>query len=607
MAMGLTRAGAFGRVAGIVSRRGPASLRPTGLHLCAPKGLSTVAAPTSLGAATPSWGSSLLSWLKSPTYPMTFAILFAGAKCLVADEFVQRVLEGKTEIDRRRSLLFTGFGFFQVGWVQYMLYSRAYPFLFPVRAAMEAAPLAQRLRDFQGMRQLATMVAIDQLVYHPACYFPVFYTFQEILHLDPDGALRDVLGIPGRAFESWKKNVVTDLKALWCIFVPVSIVQCSVVPVHLRVQFVATVGFVWSVVLSAMHGNDKHAVAAPSPPPEHPPAEEHVEEGTPNELFAFVMAPAPATEGALSVPSRVLASIVPGVMLLERLGSPLASTSPLEARRAVRSRQEQEQEQEQPRELDAAPADAKEQSSAPKEKRECGDDRCPICLDPCTQRVQLACSHSICHDCTLNLSSYDLQQRCPVCRHPHLLDPSILRERHAKWRLAYTGFRQGLPKGAKGEFNTVAIPKFKHLDAAYIARARNAPPKPEAGVVDLHSTAAGDLILPAARRPMERERPTTVERLVPSSSPPCKQVLAASAGKPKTFGLIGKSRTGLDSFSLHRVAEPEPGNCSDSDDDDFDDNAQLQKALASSPSVSRAARRSAAALVGSSGPEELVR
>ena len=81
---------------------------------------------------------------------------------------------------------------------------------------MEAAPLAQRLRDFQGMRQLATMVAIDQLVYHPACYFPVFYTFQEILHLDPDGALRDVLGIPGRAFESWKKNVVTDLKALWC-------------------------------------------------------------------------------------------------------------------------------------------------------------------------------------------------------------------------------------------------------------------------------------------------------------------------------------------------------------------------------------------------------
>ena len=590
MALGLTRAGVFGRVAGLVSRRGPATLR-TPLQLCAPKRLSTVAAPTSLAAATPSWGSSLLSCLKSPTYPMTFAILFAGVKCLIADEFVQRVLEGKTEIDRRRSLLFMGFGFFQVGWVQYLLYSRAYPFLFPMRAAM-AMPLAQRLRDFHGMRQLATMVAIDQLVYHPACYFPVFYTFQEILHLDPDGALRDVLAIPGRAFESWKKNVFTDLKALWCIFVPVSVVQCSMVPVHLRVQFVATVGFVWSVVLSAMHGNDKHAVAAPAPPPEQPPAE-HREEATPTELFAFVMA-APATEGAPTALSRILASFIPGVMLLERLGSPLAATSPLEGARTARWQQEQS------RELDAAPA-------ATKEKRESGDDRCPICLDPFTHRVELACSHSICRDCTLNLSSYDLQQRCPVCRHPHLLDPSILRERHAEWRLGYTGFRRGFAKGSKGEFNSVAIPKFKGDLDGYAARARNKPPNPEAGVVDLHSTAAGDLILPTVtRRPMERERPTTVERLVPSSWPPRKAVLAASAGKPK-LGFIGKSRTGLDSFSLHRVAEPEPGNCSDSDDDDFDVNAQLQKALATSPGITRAARSGAAALAGSSGPEELVR
>lgn len=578
MALGLTRVGVFGRVAGLVSRPGPAPI-PTPLQLCAPKQLSTAVAPTSLAAAAaPSWGSSLLRWLGSPKYPMAFAIVFAGAKCLIADEFVQRVLEGKTEIDRRRSLLFTGFGFFQVGWVQFLLYSRIYPWLFPVRAAVMAAPLAQRLRDFHGMRQLATMVAIDQLVYHPTCYFPVFYTFQEILHLDPDGALRDVLAIPGRAYESWKKHVFTDLKALWCIFVPVSIVQCSLVPVHLRVQFVATVGVVWTVVLSAMHGNDMHAVAAPTPPTEP----EHREGATPNELFGFVMAPAPASDGTPTVPSRLLASFIPGVMLLERLGRPLTPSSPLEGARPARWQQEQ------PRELVAAPTTPKAHAApptpkakrpTPKAKRGSGGDSCPICLDRIVHRVELACSHSICHDCTLNLSSYDRQQRCPVCRHPHLLDPSILRERHAEWRIAYKGFRQGSARGAKGEFNTVAIPKFK----ANVARARNAPPKPEGGAVDLHSSIAGDLILPApamSMRPMEREWPTTIERRVVSASPPLKAPLAASSGKP-VRGLIGKSRTGLDSFSLHRVAEPE---LDDSDsDDDFDSNALVQKALATLP------------------------
>ena len=63
-----------------------------------------------------------------------------------------------------------------VGFVQHWLYVNAFGRAFPNAAIFAAAPWSAKLRDAAGLRNLAAQVGIDQFVYHPFCYFPVFYT-----------------------------------------------------------------------------------------------------------------------------------------------------------------------------------------------------------------------------------------------------------------------------------------------------------------------------------------------------------------------------------------------------------------------------------------------
>ena len=55
-------------------------------------------------------------------------------------------------------------------------------------------------------------------------------------------------------------NALEDLKALWSIFIPVSIVQFSLMPIHLRVPFTATAGFFWCGILSLMRGAERKSL-----------------------------------------------------------------------------------------------------------------------------------------------------------------------------------------------------------------------------------------------------------------------------------------------------------------------------------------------------------
>ena len=165
-------------------------------------------------AAAPLPPESLLSRINEAVKarPMAAAIAFAGAKTLAADELVQRFLEQRETVDRRRSAVFLGFGLFQVGWVQYLLYSRYFPMLFPPSPAFTAASIAHKLRDFAGMRNLAKMVCVDQFVYHPLSYFPVFYTFQQLQVWLCQG-VGTLAEVPGRVVENYRQNVFSDLKA----------------------------------------------------------------------------------------------------------------------------------------------------------------------------------------------------------------------------------------------------------------------------------------------------------------------------------------------------------------------------------------------------------
>jgi len=83
---------------------------------------------------------------------------------------------------------------------------------------------------------------------------------------------------------------------------------------------------------------------------------------------------------------------------------------------------------------------------------------CPICLGPMWQPIELTCSHALCTSCASDCNDSG-HERCPICRHPHLLDPTLLSLRRQSWRDAYGGWRRGASSGAVGEVSSVVLPR----------------------------------------------------------------------------------------------------------------------------------------------------
>jgi len=84
---------------------------------------------------------------------------------------------------------------------------------------------------------------------------------------------------------------------------------------------------------------------------------------------------------------------------------------------------------------------------------------CPVCMERMkwgtTRVIELSCTHVICAACATKMSGAGFR-KCPICRHPHLLDPKLLKLRSEAWRTAYAGWRQGKVRGAAGEFSSIA-------------------------------------------------------------------------------------------------------------------------------------------------------
>jgi hypothetical protein len=190
--------------------------------------------------------------------PLAFSIAYGGAKTIAADVLVQKYLEGADTIDQRRALVFLGFGLFQVGFVQYMIYSKLFPFIFKGAGTFSQQTLSQMARDKQGLKNVLKQVSLDMLVYHPCCYFPVFYICQEIVNGNVQHPRRTV----NDAMRKYIPNAVDDWKGLWKIFIPVSLFQNSFCPVYLRVPCVATAGFFYCIILSMTRGAETANPAA---------------------------------------------------------------------------------------------------------------------------------------------------------------------------------------------------------------------------------------------------------------------------------------------------------------------------------------------------------
>eukprot|EP01083_Nonionella_stella_P005667 16369_1 len=168
-------------------------------------------------------------------HPKACSIGCTFVKTLSADLIVQRYVDGHSfsDIDWTRAAVFGSFGFVYLGVFQYWLYNFQY------------------FKWFPGVTLRSTIhkVAFDQFIKHPTLYWPTFYLLQTLLNERQLNAqtLQSV-------WSTYTTNIASDMKALWTVWIPVSMVTFGIMPMHLRLPFIATVSFFWCCVLSFMHG-----------------------------------------------------------------------------------------------------------------------------------------------------------------------------------------------------------------------------------------------------------------------------------------------------------------------------------------------------------------
>ncbi len=91
----------------------------------------------------------------------------------------------------------------------------------------------------------------------PFSYLPVFYAMRELGMTDASVSTAIANG-----FKAYKTGVVEDMLLQYQLFVPTQLLNFTVVPPHLRVPVLTSVGFVWCMALSFRHGNKSEDSAA---------------------------------------------------------------------------------------------------------------------------------------------------------------------------------------------------------------------------------------------------------------------------------------------------------------------------------------------------------
>jgi hypothetical protein len=211
-------------------------------------------------------------------HPFVTAIATSVTKCVASDVFVQKVVEGREELDVRRVFCFFTLGLTYVGAFQYGLYNRL----------MKPAGAALAERAGVGA-SVGFLVAVDQFLVCPLFYLPAFFGLKSWA-----GGECDAIAVParmaaesraalaagasaagrvgrGEPFVLAPRDGADDdggwltLVALWAYWVPAQAVNFWVVPRHLTIPFMNVMGFGWNGIMSAMNGA-KLGGASPSAP-----------------------------------------------------------------------------------------------------------------------------------------------------------------------------------------------------------------------------------------------------------------------------------------------------------------------------------------------------
>ena len=187
--------------------------------------------------------------------PLALAVVVSSVKTSAADLIVQISVEGRALlanlrhdeqprqcVDWRRNIFFAGFGAFYLGGVQYALYTKLMPQLFPS---------SSRATGWLRVRSVTGQVFVDQFLHVPLAFFPCFYVLKECAESD---CLPWVDGTAQRGLTAYSGNAVEDITDQLCVFGPAAVINFAVMPLWLRTPWVSAVSFVYTLILSTRRG-----------------------------------------------------------------------------------------------------------------------------------------------------------------------------------------------------------------------------------------------------------------------------------------------------------------------------------------------------------------
>lgn len=160
-------------------------------------------------------------------HPLKFGFATACTKAVLADIVAQKVIEGKAELDYRRTGLFFAFGAVYSGVICNALYSWIYPMVFRSR--------------FHKLNAIGSAFA-DNFINTPFIMFPTLYALKECF-LVPGGSLKS-------AFNKYKVEIKEACITGWKIWIPAHVVTFGIMPTYLRLPYVSCVSFFFFTIIS---------------------------------------------------------------------------------------------------------------------------------------------------------------------------------------------------------------------------------------------------------------------------------------------------------------------------------------------------------------------
>jgi hypothetical protein len=157
---------------------------------------------------------------------LTAAILAAAADCMAqyTDECVKK-------FDMKRNIAMVLYSGIVSGVCVDFMYSSVFPIIFGDGAG-------------GGIHRAIRMTLFDECVNAPLLWLPPAYVVQAVVYRTPK---REAM-----------RKYLTDVREhglltkYWSLWIPMSIINFSVVPLHFRVAFVAVVSFFWMIILSVV-------------------------------------------------------------------------------------------------------------------------------------------------------------------------------------------------------------------------------------------------------------------------------------------------------------------------------------------------------------------